>query len=552
MSLRKIFSATASVAAIALIPVAAAWERKGGALTRWLTVMALVAVGVLGWSGSSSAAHFPVSTTLWGYESDLRIFSDSRILEYDIGPADAFISSCVPLGSLAGRGLAFDPTDGNLWYTFVDIVSRPGAFLGDGLIHKTTPPPGCAPVTTIPFGDGPGGTVQDAVGALDVDPDDGSIWAAGYQPVGGQSVLYKVNPTTGAIIDSCQVPFGDAGGEGNDTLTEAKLTGLPGSGSYLLTDAGEVATMPNDLLVVDEATCTGGGAGTVVATYPKAVGMTGIDYETKLIATDLHQIFNLGNPPFAPPLATMLAAPSTLEDITLKVGVGVPATLMLAPKTATNTVGTQHCVTATVEDQSGDPVAGITVRFAVSGSVNASGSAQTHANGEVTFCYTGPTLIPGSDVITAYADTDSNGVQNPGEPGDTAAKTWLLPPNTPGCKVTGGGRIVAANGDKATFGGNAMVPASVPKGSEEYQDQGPAVSQNVHSIDVLVVTCSSDGKSASIFGTATINGSGSVDFRIDVIDNGEPGAGTDRYRIRLSTSYDSGDQTLVGGNIQLH
>jgi hypothetical protein len=56
---------------------------------------------------------------------------------------------------------------------------------------------------------------------------------------------------------------------------------------------------------------------------------------------------------------------------------------------------------------------------------------------------------------------------------------------------------------------------------------------------------------ASIFGTATINGSGSFDFRIDVQDLGEPGQ-NDRYRIRLSNGYDSGDQQLRSGNIQIH
>ena len=64
--------------------------------------------------------------------------------------------------------------------------------------------------------------------------------------------------------------------------------------------------------------------------------------------------------------------------------------------------------------------------------------------------------------------------------------------------------------------------------------------------------CSDDGKSASIFGTATVNGSGSFDYRIDVTDNDEPGAGSDTYRIRLSNGYDSGKRVLAGGNIQLH
>ncbi len=44
---------------------------------------------------------------------------------------------------------------------------------------------------------------------------------------------------------------------------------------------------------------------------------------------------------------------------------GVPATLTLNPPTATNTVDSQHCVTATVQDASGNPVANVVVRFQV-------------------------------------------------------------------------------------------------------------------------------------------------------------------------------------------
>jgi Big-like domain-containing protein len=238
-----------------------------------------------------------------------------------------------------------------------------------------------------------------------------------------------------------------------------------------------------------------------------------------------------------------------IEHVNVTVVPGPPATLTLAPKTATNTVDSPHCVTATVKDQFGNPTPGITVRFSVTGAATTGGAKTTDASGQATFCYT--SALPGADLIKAFADTNNNRVQDVGEPSDTATKMWVLPTSTPGCKVTYGGRITTAGGDKATFGGNAMVPASGPKGEEEYQDHGtPAL--NVHSIDVLAVTCSADGKSASIFGTATINGSGSVNFRIDVTDNGEPGAGTDTYRIRLSTGYDSGEQTLVGGNIQIH
>ena len=134
------------------------------------------------------------------------------------------------------------------------------------------------------------------------------------------------------------------------------------------------------------------------------------------------------------------------------------------------------------------------------------------------------------------------------------------------CKVTYGGRILTAEGDKATFGG----VANGQKGEEEYQDHGPLTDINVHSIDVQSVVCgdpgdgdgeiglasfatqaSSSETQASIFGTATINGSGSFDYQIDLQDFGEPGT-ADTYRIQLSNGYDSGVQVLYGGNVQIH
>ncbi len=240
---------------------------------------------------------------------------------------------------------------------------------------------------------------------------------------------------------------------------------------------------------------------------------------------------------------------AAVETVNLTVTPGNPASLTLAPKTATNVVDAQHCVTATVKDAFGNVTPNITVRFSVSGSVTTSGSSTTNASGQATFCYTGPPL-PGADTITAFADTNTNSTQDTGEPSDTAAKTWVLPQSTPGCKVTNGGRITTTGGDKATFGGNAKADGL--QGEEEYQDHGPAPGMNVHSVVIQAVVCNAAGTTASIFGTATINGGGSFDFRIDVADNGEPGR-NDTYRMRLSNGYDSGIQTLAkGGNIQIH
>ena len=67
----------------------------------------------------------------------------------------------------------------------------------------------------------------------------------------------------------------------------------------------------------------------------------------------------------------------------------------------------------------------------------------------------------------------------------------------------------------------------------------------------MVITCGTDGTQATIFGDATIDGAGSFTFRIDVRDFAEPGKGVDTYRIQIEGGYDSGNQTLQGGNVQI-
>ena len=246
-------------------------------------------------------------------------------------------------------------------------------------------------------------------------------------------------------------------------------------------------------------------------------------------------------------------------------GPGPPFALDLQPPTDENDVGTQHCLTATVTDEDGEPVPDITVVFDVEGASEADadpadedGTAVTNADGEATFCYTGPDF-PGADTIEAFADTDEDGMQDAppplgDEPFDTATKTWVLPVSTPLCEVTitNGGRITAANGDRATFGGVAMADGEGDaSGNEQYQDHGPAQPMNLHG-DVLVVVCSEDGTSATIFGNATVDGVGGFMYRLIVEDNGEPGKGVDRYWIAVSSGYDSGNQLLEGGKVQIH
>jgi hypothetical protein len=242
----------------------------------------------------------------------------------------------------------------------------------------------------------------------------------------------------------------------------------------------------------------------------------------------------------------------TSNPVTKRWIAGPPRSVTLSPLTDANPVETQHCVIATVRDQFGNPVPGVSVRFSVTGSVMTSGSAVTGPTGQAQFCYMGPAL-PGADVINAYADTNNNNVRDPLEPAaPPASKTWVLPVTTPGCeiKITNGGWIIAMNGDRASFGGNAKADEDGNvTGQEEYQDHGPATPFNLHG-NVLVIVCNS-ATSATIFGEATIDGSGSHTYRIDVEDNGEPGKDEDRYRMRVN-AYDSGNQLLRGGNVQIH
>jgi hypothetical protein len=418
------------------------------------------------------------------------------------------------------------------------------------------------------------------------------VAAGGRDPLASQFlvVLGDAEPHSATGFGACtnQPPddFGRDGvaGGGDDLTTAGTLAGLSLNGITLLmiryTTGGVSVLLP---CYQGMAAATGG-----TAVDDTGAGMIGpfIIANAKLVPYTVNLAVSAGcpigfsfNPTFPTgsltgpqviPFVETITAPTTVgtytctitattdpggptaavETVVITVTPAAPATLDLQPATATNVVDAQHCVTATVKDEFGNVTPGITVVFSVvppTFRTPPSGTAVTDAAGQATFCYS--SALPGGDTITAFADTDSSGTQNGTEPSATATKTWVLPGSGEGCKVTGGGRIETADGDKATFGGNAK--GSGPSGQEEYQDHGPAVDMNLHSIDILAVVCSDDGLSASIFGTATIDGAGSVDFRIDVTDPGEPGV-NDTYQIRLSNGYDSGLQTLVGGNIQIH
>ena len=188
--------------------------------------------------------------------------------------------------------------------------------------------------------------------------------------------------------------------------------------------------------------------------------------------------------------------------------------------------------------------------------LGASGSDTTDAQGKAEFCYTSE--LPGENVITAYADMNGSGTQDPGEPADIASKTYVVPVTSPLCDVSihDGGWIVTLTGDRGTFGGNAKTDSGgrVVSGSQEYTDHGPAGSLNAKSTQILAVVC--EGNHATVFGTGRVEAAppyaaGTQAFRVRVMDSGEPGR-ADTYSILLSNGYWSGDERpLQGGNVQV-
>jgi hypothetical protein len=122
------------------------------------------------------------------------------------------------------------------------------------------------------------------------------------------------------------------------------------------------------------------------------------------------------------------------------------------------------------------------------------------------------------------------------------------------CTVSGGGRIIAASGDPATFGGHATSQGAV-MGNEVYIDHGPATPVRFRSLTVNAVVCNFDARTAEIVGTGVVEtdlGSELVGFRISVFATRPFAQVSDRYRITLSNGYDSGEQPVLHGNITIH
>jgi hypothetical protein len=233
---------------------------------------------------------------------------------------------------------------------------------------------------------------------------------------GGSALLYST------YLDGSDSDQGD--GISVDAAGNAYVTGFTNSSNFPTASPLQVTNAGGDAFV---AKLNAAGNTLLYSTY---LGGSGGDEGLGIAVDDAGGAYMTGhtsssNFPMANPLQSTFAGGdkdafvAKLSDVVAP----TPATLILAPNSATNPVNTQHCVMATVKDAVGNPLPGITVRFRVTGSSTTSGSMVTNAAGQANFCYAGPPSA-GSDTIAAYADTDNDSTQGVGEPSNTATKTW--------------------------------------------------------------------------------------------------------------------------------
>jgi hypothetical protein len=186
----------------------------------------------------------------------------------------------------------------------------------------------------------------------------------------------------------------------------------------------------------------------------------------------------------------------------------------------------------------------VTVRFTVEGSTSATGSCTTGADGRCSFTYAGPQL-PGADTIVAYADLNGNGTPDPGETEASAAKAWVVPASTPG-QVTGGGQIVpAAGAEEVSFG---LQAKSGLKLNATCSVVDHALDVHVKCLDAAALVQSPTH--ATFFGNAMVNGMPTT-YRIDVDDLGQPGGGSDTFKLQTGSGYTAAG-VLARGDVQIH
>ena len=369
---------------------------------------------------------------------------DNNVSQYDIDPLTGKLSPKTPATVAAGispTSVAISPDGKNAYVTNESGASNSVSQYDIDPLAGTLSPKG---PPTVAAGQGPSGVA--------VTPDSKSAYVTNYAD--NNLRQYDIDPLTGNLTSKS--PATVATGSNPQAVTvspDGKSAYVP---NYVSNDVSQYDVDPptGKLTPKSPGTAAAGanprgvavtadGASAYVTNYAQSnsgastVSQYDIDPLTGGLSSKIPATVGAGTHPWGLAVGPLpLAAPPQPQA----------SSLTLAPKSAANPVGSEHTVVATVEDASGAPVSGVTVRFSVSGANTASGSQTTDANGQASFAYTG--AAQGVDTISAFADNDANGVQDAGDPGDTASKVWFT-------KLAGGSFAIgdrnAAVGNRVTF-----------------------------------------------------------------------------------------------------
>jgi len=119
--------------------------------------------------------------------------------------------------------------------------------------------------------------------------------------------------------------------------------------------------------------------------------------------------------------------------------------------------------------------------------------------------------------------------------------------STPG-KVTGGALEIALDGGRETSGFEFMTRRGVPVGTLQFVDHAGGPTLHTSAIDDLQLLSAQE---AIVWGHVPVGGA-AVQFRLRLVDAGEPGT-ADHYELWLANGYRAGfDGPLTGGNVQIH
>ncbi|MGH2717788.1 MAG: Ig-like domain-containing protein, partial [Actinomycetota bacterium] len=165
-------------------------------------------------------------------------------------------------------------------------------------------------------------------------------------------------------------------------------------------------------------------------------------------------IFNFTSNVTGTSTITASAGSLTSSPVTATWEPAIATTVSLSPREASDVVGSEQVMIATVLDQFGQPFDGGLVRFAIGGAnaVSTTFSGDTDATGKVGFQYSGTNI--GIDTIVAYVDVNDDDNLDPVDPYATAVIFWK---NKPGQ----GYWLTASDGGIFNYGPDAPQEGSL-------------------------------------------------------------------------------------------